>query len=241
MPGERLDGLLRSVRASFRPDGERRRSTLSRVSSWLARVPPVGEVVRGKQLALDDGEADLCLAEPGDVDGQIHHQRVRPRVIEPCGSGPAAVGGAVASDPGHSPGGGTGLGAHDLPTPAPDRPRARPLAAAHRPSTCATPSAPPRRVRLHRQPASGRPRSQHAWPAKTVGAGGHPSNAPLACDRAEQVMGGALRDYPRFARQEAERTVSQPVPDLAQISAYPGGGGWGRGRRGGRPARGRHR
>ena len=39
------------------------------------------EVVGGEDLALDDGEVDLDLVEPGGVDGQLHEAGVGPAVL----------------------------------------------------------------------------------------------------------------------------------------------------------------
>ena len=37
----------------------------------VGELVEVGEVVGGEDLALDDGEVDLDLVEPGGVDGQV--------------------------------------------------------------------------------------------------------------------------------------------------------------------------
>src|SRR5262249_61491343 len=74
----------------------------------------VGEVVGDEQLALDDGEVDLYLVEPGCVDGQVHHLGVGPGVIEPGSGRPVAVRGAVAGHPEHPPGGCVWLGGRDM-------------------------------------------------------------------------------------------------------------------------------
>ncbi len=74
----------------------------------------VGEVVGRDDLALDDGEVDLHLVQPGGVDGGVDKYRVRERRGESvCGLLPA-VGGAVVHDPEHPLGARVGFGAHDL-------------------------------------------------------------------------------------------------------------------------------
>src|SRR5260370_41479067 len=70
------------------------------------------EVVRGQDLALDDGEVDLV--EPGCVDGQVDQAQGGPGALAPAGCGLAAVAAAVVGDPVHAPCRGVGLGGHDL-------------------------------------------------------------------------------------------------------------------------------
>ena len=65
-------------------------------------------------LALDDGEVDLDLVQPGGVHRGVHHDRGGELLGEPVDRGLAAVGGAVVDDPEHPVGGGVGLLGHDL-------------------------------------------------------------------------------------------------------------------------------
>ena len=93
-------------------------------AAWLYRVSNavicwasssrLGEIVWCEEFALDHGEVDLDLVEPGRMDGGVDHDRVREGVGEPGCCGPAAVGGAVVDDPEHPPGAGVGLAAHHL-------------------------------------------------------------------------------------------------------------------------------
>ena len=73
-----------------------------------------GEVVGGQHFALDDGEDDLGLVEPGGVHGGVHHDRVGEPRGEAVGGLGAAVGGAVVDDPEDAFGGLVGFLAHDL-------------------------------------------------------------------------------------------------------------------------------
>lgn len=72
------------------------------------------EVVGGEQLALDDGEVDLDLVQPGGVNGQMNHLPVGVGVTQAVGSGPVAGRGSVVHDPENAPGRGVRLSAHDL-------------------------------------------------------------------------------------------------------------------------------
>ena len=80
----------------------------------LFDVGQVDEVVRGEDLALDDGVVDLDLVEPGSVDRQLHEYGVGPPGVEAVAGFLAAMAGAVVDHPEHSPGGGVRLDGHDL-------------------------------------------------------------------------------------------------------------------------------
>jgi len=60
------------------------------------------EVVRGEELALDDGEVDLHLVEPGGMDGQVNHLRIGIGAAQAVGGGPVPVRGPVVHDPEHA-------------------------------------------------------------------------------------------------------------------------------------------
>ena len=57
----------------------------------FADLIEVGEVVGGHDLALDDGEVDLGLVQPGSVHEQVDQVRVRPGMAHPVDRGLAAV------------------------------------------------------------------------------------------------------------------------------------------------------
>src|ERR1700684_2600904 len=65
----------------------------------LGEAVQVAEVVGGEQLALDDGEVDLDLVQPGRVDGQVDHLCVRVGLAHAVSGGPVAVRGPVVDDP----------------------------------------------------------------------------------------------------------------------------------------------
>src|SRR5262249_2507333 len=80
----------------------------------VADLVEAGEVVGCEGFALDDGEVDFGLVEPGGALGQVDQVRVRPGAGDPGERGGAAVGGAVVGDPEHPAGAGVRLGGHDL-------------------------------------------------------------------------------------------------------------------------------
>lgn len=83
-----------------------------------------------RALRRKGGEVDL--AQPGGVDGQADHLRVRVGVGQSCRRGPVAVRGPVVHDPGHAFRRRAGLGGHDLVDERGERPDPRGfLAAAH--------------------------------------------------------------------------------------------------------------
>ncbi len=47
----------------------------------VADLAEVGEVVGVEDFALDDGEVDFCLVQPGGVHGQVDQVRVRPGFV----------------------------------------------------------------------------------------------------------------------------------------------------------------
>jgi len=59
----------------------------------------VGEVIRGEDFALDDGEVDRDLIEPGRMDGEMDEDEVRLARPQALGGGLAAMAAAVVHDP----------------------------------------------------------------------------------------------------------------------------------------------
>src|SRR5262249_12736108 len=81
----------------------------------VADLRQAGEVVGREGFALDDGEVDFRLVEPGSVLGQVDQVRVRPGPGHPFSGRGAAVGGPVVHDPEHPVRAGVRLAGHHLP------------------------------------------------------------------------------------------------------------------------------
>ena len=74
----------------------------------------VGEVVGLECFALEDGEVDLGLVEPGGVDWGVDDDQVRPGPLESVDGAFAAMGRSVVEDDEHAVGSAVGLLAHEL-------------------------------------------------------------------------------------------------------------------------------
>src|SRR6266516_1673037 len=80
----------------------------------LADLVQAGEVVWCEGFALEDGEVDFCLVQPGCVGGQVDQVRVRPGAGHPLDRGGTAVRGPVVHYPEHPACAGIRFAGHDL-------------------------------------------------------------------------------------------------------------------------------
>src|SRR5829696_4319514 len=74
----------------------------------------VGEVVGSEHLALDDGEVDLDLVEPGGMNRQVDQNQLGEGAPQSVDGGSSAMACPVVHDPKDALGGNVGLHAHDL-------------------------------------------------------------------------------------------------------------------------------
>ena len=80
----------------------------------FSKCGEVRKVVGREQLALDDGEIDLDLAEPTGVDRSVDEDDIGPFGVQSSGGALAAMSGAIVDDPEHAAGRPIRLLAHDL-------------------------------------------------------------------------------------------------------------------------------
>ena len=98
-PRERFGGVLVAGRESHR---------------ILLQIGKALEVARCEQLALNDREVDLDLAEPTGVDRRMDQNDVGLSGAKAIGGAPAAVAGAIVCNQEHAAGRSIRLTAHNL-------------------------------------------------------------------------------------------------------------------------------